>query len=89
MVRDSAREFLEREAWPDVARESGSEGADFWAKVSDMGWPGLAVAEQHGGAERGMNALGFLLEQRGAYLPPGPLFGVHCSCGANPVEHSG
>ena len=72
MVRASAREFLEREAGPGAAREGG--GSDFWTKVSEMGWPGLAIAEEHGGAGMGMSALGVLIEQWGVHLAPGPLF---------------
>lgn len=73
MVRASAREFLEREAGPESARASEG-GADFWAQISEMGWPGLAITEEFGGAEMGMAALGVLMEQWGAHLAPGPLF---------------
>ena len=72
MVRASALEFLEREAGPDTVRVS--VGSEFWAKVSEMGWPGLAIAEANGGAGMGITALGVLLEQWGAHLAPGPLF---------------
>ena len=73
MVRANAREFLAREAGPETARASEG-GADFWAQVSDMGWPGLAIAEEFGGAEMGLTALGVLLGQWGSHLAPGPLF---------------
>ena len=72
MVRASAREFLEREAGPAVARQEDA-AAEFWPKVSEMGWPGLAIAERYGGAEMGLTALGVLAEQWGAHLAPGPL----------------
>ncbi len=72
MVRASAREFLEREAGPVLARDGDS--GTFWQQVAEMGWPGLAVAEQHGGADMGLMALGVLMEQWGAHLAQGPLF---------------
>lgn len=73
MVRSSARDFLEREAGAGTARQPASATA-FWADVGEMGWPGLAVAAEFGGADMGMMALGVLLEQWGAYLAQGPLF---------------
>ncbi len=76
MIRASAREFLEREAGPRLARDA-SGNDHFWRQISEMGWPGLAIGEQYGGAEMGMQALGVLLEQWGAFLAEGasgPLF---------------
>jgi alkylation response protein AidB-like acyl-CoA dehydrogenase len=78
MVRSSAREFLSREAGPELARTAwdSSSGKDeaFWAQVCEMGWPGLAVSEDFGGAQMGLMALAVLMEQWGAFLAPGPLF---------------
>ena len=78
MVRNSAREFLSREAGPSLARQvlDGQLDAagEFWRQVSEMGWPGLAIAEEHGGAGMGMTELAALMEQWAAHMAPGPLF---------------
>jgi alkylation response protein AidB-like acyl-CoA dehydrogenase len=73
MVKAAAREFLSQQAGPDAARDSTSTAA-FWSQVCEMGWPGLAIAEEYGGAEMGLTALGVLMEQWGAFLASGPLF---------------
>lgn len=72
MVRASAQEFLEREAGPELARNG--DAAEFWTQVAEMGWPGLAITEQHGGADMGLMSLGVLMEQWGAHIGRGPLF---------------
>lgn len=72
MIRASAQEFLEREAGPQLTRDG--DATAFWQQVSEMGWPGLAIDEGHGGADMGLTALGVLMEQWGAHLGRGPLF---------------
>jgi alkylation response protein AidB-like acyl-CoA dehydrogenase len=78
MVRSSAREFLSREAGPALARLVAGGDATaltaFWRRVSEMGWPGLAVSEKHGGADMGLLPLAALMEQWAGHLAPGPLF---------------
>ena len=49
MVQAAAREFLSQRAGSAAARNPGSADA-FWAQVSEMGWPGLAIDEEYGGA---------------------------------------
>ncbi len=72
MIRVSAREFLGREAGPQLARNGDAEA--FWGKVVELGWTGLAVSEEFGGSDMGLMALGVLMEQWGAHLGRGPLF---------------
>jgi alkylation response protein AidB-like acyl-CoA dehydrogenase len=78
MVRSSAREFLSREAGPELARTAWDAGSDraavFWGQVCEMGWPGLAISEDFGGAGMGLMPLAVLMEQWGAHMAPGPLF---------------
>lgn len=73
MVHAAARELLSQHAGPSAARDRDSTTA-LWAQVSEMGWPGLAISEEYGGAGMGMAALGVLMEQWGAFLAGGPLF---------------
>ncbi len=72
MIRVSGAEFLAQEAGPALARSGDVEA--FWRQVSELGWPGLAIPETHGGAGMGLAALGVLIEQWGAHLGQGPLF---------------
>src|SRR3546814_877858 len=78
MVRASARAFLSQEAGPDLARAAADANSGrataFWSKVCEMGWPGLAISEDYGGADMGLLPLAVLMEQWGAFIAPGPLF---------------
>ncbi len=47
-----------------------------WADICAMGWPGLLVAEEHGGAGLGLPEYVALAEALGAALTPEPLVGV-------------
>ncbi|KUI37438.1 acyl-CoA dehydrogenase [Mycobacterium sp. IS-1496] len=61
--RAAARATLEkRPAHPD----------DLWRAAADLGWTGLAVAEQYGGAGFGLAELAIVLEAQGRELTPGP-----------------
>jgi alkylation response protein AidB-like acyl-CoA dehydrogenase len=48
-----------------AAAESGAYDAALWRELAGLGWPGIAVAEAHGGQELGMVELGVLLEELG------------------------
>ncbi|KUI24923.1 acyl-CoA dehydrogenase [Mycobacterium sp. IS-1742] len=61
--RAAARATLEkRSSHPD----------DLWRAAADLGWTGLAVAEQYGGAGYGLAELAIVLEAQGRELTPGP-----------------
>ena len=79
MLRDSARDFLGEE-WPVAemrrmldASEAGSASNALWAKIAELGWPGLLVSEDNGGLGLGMFDLAVLLEETGRHLIPGTL----------------
>ena len=78
MVRANAREFLSANAGPGLARAIADDAPEragaFWRQISEMGWPGLAISEEHGGAGFDDLALAVLIEQWGGHLAPGPLF---------------
>lgn len=50
-----------------------------WGQMCEMGWPGLLVAEDDGGAGQGMGAYCALTEELGAALAPEPLIGASMS----------
>jgi len=79
MIRDSAAGFLAEKASVSQLRElrdSESElGYDkqVWQEMVDMGWAGIAVAEEFGGLGFGYTGLGLVLEQMGRHLSVSPL----------------
>ncbi|MDT5105982.1 MAG: hypothetical protein QOI25_3495 [Mycobacterium sp.] len=46
--------------------------ADLWSAAADVGWQGLAVAEDYGGSGFGLSELAVVLEAQGRELCPGP-----------------
>ncbi|OBG90681.1 acyl-CoA dehydrogenase [Mycobacterium sp. E136] len=49
-----------------------SHPAEIWSAAADLGWTGLAVAEEHGGSGFGLAELAVVLEAQGHELCPGP-----------------
>lgn len=53
--------------------EDGSaHPAEIWSAAADLGWPGLAIAEEYGGSGVGLAELAVVLEAQGHELCPGP-----------------
>jgi acyl-CoA dehydrogenase len=79
MLKESAAGFLAEKAG--VAqqrqlRDAGEErgfSADVWNEMVEMGWAGIAIAEEFGGLGYGYTGLGLVLEQAGRHLSPSPL----------------
>lgn len=78
LIRSTAREFLDDRIGIDHVRElmMSFEGFDrrLWKEMADLGWTGLAIAEEHGGAGLGRVELGVLVEEMGRKVTPGPFF---------------
>ena len=77
MLKTSAREFLERECPPSLARqmETDEKGypPELWKKMADLGWVGLALPEEYGGQGLPLTYLGIILEEVGRAIAPVPL----------------
>ena len=79
MLKESAAGFLAEKAG--VAqqrqlRDAGEErgfNADVWKEMVEMGWAGIAIAQEFGGLGYGYTGLGLVLEQAGRHLSPSPL----------------
>jgi len=74
-IKDTARQFLASRFKPDVVRElaeSDRYEEVLWADVSGLGWPGIAIAEEHGGQGLGMVELIVLCEELGFACAPLP-----------------
>jgi alkylation response protein AidB-like acyl-CoA dehydrogenase len=56
-----------------AALEGGSSHpAQIWSAAADLGWTGLALAEEFGGSGFGLGELAVVLEAQGHELTPGP-----------------
>jgi alkylation response protein AidB-like acyl-CoA dehydrogenase len=92
MLVASGREFVRRECPTSRVRAiaQGSTGFDreLWDQMADLGWPGLAIAEEHGGAGGGMLDLVLLCEALGRGPVPSPLV-VSTTLVAVPISRLG
>jgi alkylation response protein AidB-like acyl-CoA dehydrogenase len=77
LLVESARAFVARECPRERVRavEAGDDGHDpeLWRAMAGLGWPGLVVPEEHGGAGRGMTDLALVCEELGRGAVPSPL----------------
>jgi alkylation response protein AidB-like acyl-CoA dehydrogenase len=79
MLKDAAAGFLAEKATVAHLRElrdSASEMGytpEVWAEMAQMGWAGIAIAEEFGGLGYGYTGLGLVLEQAGRNLSASPL----------------
>ncbi len=78
LLRDEARRFLDERCSPSEVRRlaESPEGHDpaLWKEMGRLGWAGLALPEEHGGAGLGHVPLALLLEEMGRRLVPSPFF---------------
>ncbi len=70
-----------------AAAESGRPDDDLWRELCDLGWPGIAVAEQDGGQGLGLVELSVLLEELGYAVAVTPMLGSVLAALA--IEHGG
>ncbi|HEY1369537.1 MAG TPA: acyl-CoA dehydrogenase family protein [Gaiellaceae bacterium] len=75
-LRDSARSWLAERYPPErVAELAESEAGwdpESWSQLAELGWLGVSVPEEHGGAGLGFLEEAILLEELGYALYPGP-----------------
>jgi alkylation response protein AidB-like acyl-CoA dehydrogenase len=78
MLRQSAREFLEGECPMTYVRQMMDDERGYseeqWKKMAELGWTGLIVPEEYGGAGLNMVDLVVVLEEMGRMVMPGPFF---------------
>jgi alkylation response protein AidB-like acyl-CoA dehydrogenase len=76
-IKSTAREFLADRFRPEKVRELAESENPYdeglWQEMCALGWPGIAVPEEHGGQGLGMVGLVILLEESGYALAPSPL----------------
>ena len=83
MLKNLAREFLEAECPPSLARAMEKDELgyppDLWKKMAELGWFGLALPEQYGGQGMPLTYLAIIMEEAGRAIAPVPF---HCTMAA-------
>ena len=78
MLRTMARNFLGAKCPKTLVREMIEDEAgypvDLWKEMAELGWMGLAIPEEYGGAGSTLVDLAVLLEEMGRACLPGPFF---------------
>ncbi len=76
-IKSTAHEFLGARFKPEHVRELAEGESPYsdedWKAISELGWPGIAIAEEHGGEGLGTVELVILLEELGHFCAPTPL----------------
>src|SRR4051795_13773473 len=89
-IQRTARELLAERAKPERVREhaeAGTTDTELWKELAELGWPGIAVAEQHGGQGLGAVELAILCEELGRTVAPVPFLPTVLA--ATMIEHAG
>jgi alkylation response protein AidB-like acyl-CoA dehydrogenase len=76
LLQRSAREFLEAECPTRLVRAMETDDKGYspalWQKITELGWPGMALPEQYGGQGLPLLYLGILMEEIGRAIAPLP-----------------
>jgi alkylation response protein AidB-like acyl-CoA dehydrogenase len=78
LMRESARDFFQHECPKSLVREMEKDENGYppqlWKKMADLGWMGLIVPEEYGGAGGDYLDLVVLVEEMGRACLPAPFF---------------
>jgi alkylation response protein AidB-like acyl-CoA dehydrogenase len=78
MLRETARDFLTTACPKSLVREMAEDETghpvQLWQKMGEMGWMGMIIPEEYGGAGAGLLDFVVLLEEMGRACLPGPFF---------------
>src|SRR3954447_21218393 len=78
-IKRTAHELLGSRATPEKVREAAEAARHddaLWRELGELGWLGIAAAEEHGGQGLGFVELAVLLEELGYALAPTPFLGT-------------
>ncbi|MGE3301732.1 MAG: acyl-CoA dehydrogenase family protein [Hyphomonadaceae bacterium] len=82
MLRDTARDFLSQEINLELITKKhkatvlDSGYAQNWAKIAELGWPGLIVPEEYGGSGLSSLDLSMIMQELGRAAAPTPILGT-------------
>ena len=92
LLKNSARDFFERELSKEMVKELEDSplgyNPDLWKKMAELGWCGLTIPEEYGGADFGLMELAMLLDEMGRACLTGPFFSTVVLC-APIIEYAG
>src|SRR5919107_5340924 len=89
-IKSTARDFLAARLKPEKLRslaEAGEYDDALWGEMSELGWPGIFIGEEHGGQGLGVVELVILMEELGYALAPSP-FLSNAAAGLM-IQHAG
>jgi alkylation response protein AidB-like acyl-CoA dehydrogenase len=89
-IQRTARDLLAERATPARVREHAEARTvdqALWRELSELGWPGIAISEEHGGQGLGQIELSILCEELGSSLAPVPF--LPSAMAAAVIEHGG
>jgi alkylation response protein AidB-like acyl-CoA dehydrogenase len=89
-IQRTARELLSDRAKPETMRsyaEKNETDGALWRELGELGWPGIAVGEDHGGQGLGTVELVILCEELGRSVAPVPFLPTVLA--ATLLEHAG
>jgi alkylation response protein AidB-like acyl-CoA dehydrogenase len=89
-IKRTARELLSSRSPFEKVREASERGTydeALWRELCELGWPGIAVSEEHGGQGLGAVELSILLEELGFAVAASPFLGT--ALAATAIEHAG
>lgn len=76
LIRSTARQFLDDRLGLPIVRDLMMTDVGFergmWKEMADLGWTGLAISEEFGGAGYGLTEVSVLMEEMGRTVTPGP-----------------
>ena len=76
-IKSTAREFIASRFKPEKVRELAESDSPYddeiWNQICELGWPGIAIAEEYGGQGLGVLELVILQEELGYALAPSPM----------------
>src|SRR4051794_3044494 len=77
-IKRTAKDLLAARAGTAQLREhaeAGNYDDALWQELGELGWPGIAISEEHGGQGLGLVELAVLLEELGYAVAVTPMFG--------------
>ncbi len=78
MLKTMARDFLSTEAPTTFVRQMMDDevghSTELWQKMAELGWQGLVLPEEYGGAAMNFRDLTILCEEMGRAVMPGPFY---------------
>ena len=90
MLKTMARDFLENECPKTYVREMMEDATghtpDLWKKMAEVGWQGLVIPEEYGGAGMNFRDLSILFEEMGRAMMPGPFLSTVLLAGVPILE---